>query len=44
MSTLITALDDSYIRATKVIADIDTVQLARPTRARGGTCGPRSIT
>ncbi len=31
MTTLITALDDSYARATKVIAEIDTAQLARPT-------------
>src|SRR3954471_11750591 len=31
MSTLITALDDSYARAAEVIADVNTVQLALPT-------------
>jgi uncharacterized protein (TIGR03086 family) len=31
MTTLITALDDSYTHAAKVIADIDTAQLALPT-------------
>lgn len=31
MTTLITALDDSYVHATKVIAGVDASQLARPT-------------
>ena len=31
MSTLLTALDDSYARAAKVLADIDAAQLALPT-------------